>query len=246
MCWFKTKSVYRGATASPGMYGFVHRHLALANSAGGKYCGVDSEMQILGPTPVLRGFHACPAAPHQPRFPASMRLRVRPPLEQRKPHARDQNLLSAAPHCGNLYRTSGFQMATRVWGLRCRPGRRRAARITRRTWHACIAGRGHWRARRPTGSLSNCTARLYSLGSGHAIGEPAAFLEEALEYGDRTGDTRSISQAEAFNIAMAAVTGARANRETLSDYLLHPMRGVRSCAPKALPSRQLDRRGRHA
>ena len=32
------------------MYAFVHGNFALANSAGGRYCGVDEEMQILAET----------------------------------------------------------------------------------------------------------------------------------------------------------------------------------------------------
>ncbi len=38
-----------GGTGKP-MYAFVHGNLALGNSAGGKFCGVDNEMQILQET----------------------------------------------------------------------------------------------------------------------------------------------------------------------------------------------------
>ena len=38
-----------GGSANP-RYAFVHGNFALANSAGGKFCGVDSEMQILAET----------------------------------------------------------------------------------------------------------------------------------------------------------------------------------------------------
>jgi hypothetical protein len=46
-------------------YAFVHGNFALANSAGGKYCGVDSEMKILAETGCYADF-TLPTAPLHP------------------------------------------------------------------------------------------------------------------------------------------------------------------------------------
>ncbi len=46
------------------MYAFVHGNLALANSAGGKYCGVDNEMAILRGTGCYADF-TLPSAPDE-------------------------------------------------------------------------------------------------------------------------------------------------------------------------------------
>lgn len=45
-------------------YGFVHGNWALANSAGGRFCGVDSEMQILADTGCYADF-TLPSVPYQ-------------------------------------------------------------------------------------------------------------------------------------------------------------------------------------
>lgn len=55
------------ASATP-MYGFVHGNWALANSAGGRFCGVDSEMQILAETGCYADF-TLPSAPFQSQVP---------------------------------------------------------------------------------------------------------------------------------------------------------------------------------
>src|SRR6266699_2111632 len=52
----------------PPMYGFVHGNWALANSAGGSCCGVDSEMQILAETGCYADF-TLPSAPDVSQVP---------------------------------------------------------------------------------------------------------------------------------------------------------------------------------
>jgi len=49
--------------SSEPRYGFVHGNWALANSAGGKYCGVDCELQILAETGCYADF-TLPSAPN--------------------------------------------------------------------------------------------------------------------------------------------------------------------------------------
>ena len=54
--------------ASQPKYGFVHGNWALANSAGGRFCGVDSEMQILADTGCYADF-TLPSVPFQSQVP---------------------------------------------------------------------------------------------------------------------------------------------------------------------------------
>ena len=80
-----------------------------------------------------------------------------------------------------------------------------------------------------------------------AIGEPARrFLEEALEYGDRTGEYKIhfATAREAFNIAMAAVDGSSGDPGLYRDYLLHPLmraEPARAAADSFCPHASFDR-----
>jgi hypothetical protein len=84
-------SVEEGST-SP-RYAFVHGNFALANSAGGRYCGVDSEMQILADT----GCYADLTMPSAPWDPAQIKkinsiYECALPLEQAVPHRTGHDL----------------------------------------------------------------------------------------------------------------------------------------------------------
>jgi hypothetical protein len=73
-------------------YAFVHGNWALANSAGGRFCGVDEEMQILAET----GCYADMTLPSTPS-PAQISkinslYECHLPLSERAPHRRGQNL----------------------------------------------------------------------------------------------------------------------------------------------------------
>ena len=54
--------------SSQPKYGFVHGNWALANSAGGRFCGVDSEMQVLADTGCYADF-TLPSVPFQSQVP---------------------------------------------------------------------------------------------------------------------------------------------------------------------------------
>ncbi|HKG14359.1 MAG TPA: hypothetical protein VKB12_13610 [Pyrinomonadaceae bacterium] len=73
-------------------YAFVHGNWALANSAGGRFCGVDEEMQLLAET-------GCYADMTMPSFPSHAQVskvnslyECEPPLARRAPHARGRDL----------------------------------------------------------------------------------------------------------------------------------------------------------
>ena len=68
------------------MYAFVHGNLALANSAGGRFCGVDSEMQILQETGCYADM-TLPSAPGQTQVPMINKIyECDRPFDQRVSH----------------------------------------------------------------------------------------------------------------------------------------------------------------
>ena len=74
-------------------YAFVHGNFALANSAGGYACGVDSEMQILAETGCYADFTLPSAAFHPAQIGKVNSLyECNPPLDAKAPHRRGRNL----------------------------------------------------------------------------------------------------------------------------------------------------------
>src|SRR5262245_10376096 len=78
-------------------YAFVHGNWALANSAGGRYCGVDEEMQILAETGCYADF-TLPSAP-DPAQTAKINsiYECTLPLDRRAPHRRGRDLRQGRP-----------------------------------------------------------------------------------------------------------------------------------------------------
>jgi hypothetical protein len=79
-------------------YGFVHGNWALANSANGKYCGVDSEMQVLADTGCYGDF-TLPSAPSAAQTAKINSLyECGAPLEEQAPHRTGTDLrMGVAP-----------------------------------------------------------------------------------------------------------------------------------------------------
>ena len=73
-------------------YAFVHGNWALANSWGGRYCGVDDEMKVLAETGCYADM-TLPSAPTPSQVSKINSLyEVQPPLERRAPHRRGRDL----------------------------------------------------------------------------------------------------------------------------------------------------------
>ena len=74
-------------------YAFVHGNFALANSAGGRFCGVDNEMAVLAQTGCFADM-TLPTAPLHPSQTAKINsiYECSLPLEQRAPQRRGSNL----------------------------------------------------------------------------------------------------------------------------------------------------------
>ena len=78
--------------AGPARYAFVHGNWALANSANGRFCGVDDEMQVLAETGCYADF-TLPAAPNPAQVGKINAIyECALPLEQRAPHRRGRDL----------------------------------------------------------------------------------------------------------------------------------------------------------
>ena len=78
-------------------YAFVHGNWALANSAGGRFCGVDEEMRILAETGCYADL-TLPSAPNPAQVAKINALyECALPLEHRAPHRRGRNLGAGQP-----------------------------------------------------------------------------------------------------------------------------------------------------
>ena len=81
----------------PPRYAFVHGNWALANSAQGRFCGVDDEMQILADTGCYADF-TLPSAPSSAQISKINALyECRAPLDQAAPHRRGHDLQCGRP-----------------------------------------------------------------------------------------------------------------------------------------------------
>lgn len=78
-------------------YAFVHGNWALANSSGGRFCGVDEEMQILADTGCYADF-TLPSAPDRAQTAKINSLyECALPLDRRAPHRRGRDLRRGRP-----------------------------------------------------------------------------------------------------------------------------------------------------
>jgi len=97
LCDFRDRLAARGCLSrwdgqGPPRYAFVHGNWALANSARGRYCGVDEEMQILAETGCYADL-TLPSAPSPAQVAKINALyECRLPLARRVPHRRGRDL----------------------------------------------------------------------------------------------------------------------------------------------------------
>ena len=212
------------------MYAFVHGNLALANSAGGRYCGVDNEMQVLQDTGCYADF-TLPSAPDQSQVPMINSI-----------YECDNSLEQPVPHrTGNRVSVNGskptlpliftgplvFNWTRRLRGIpvpRLDDGGLAAnqpadvARLDR--WlsaNITVSGRSDW-----------IFVKLYCHGffdhdMDASIGEGARrFFSEIVDHGAGRGnfDVHFASAREAFNMAAAAIDGLRGTPGEYRDYKL--------------------------
>ncbi|MDT4895752.1 MAG: hypothetical protein QOH25_829 [Acidobacteriota bacterium] len=210
-------------------YAFVHGNWALANSARGRCCGVDSEMQILAET----GCYADLTLPSAPDISQVARINAiyqcGHPLTEQKPHRSGPSARVGDKAKLPLIFTGplAFDWERRFHGLpvpRIDNGALTAiypptsSRLNRwRGTHIGITGRPDW-----------VFVKLYCHGffdedQPAMIGDVMQrFLLEALELSERTGQFKLhfASAREMFNIAMAAIDGREGDPGLYRDYRL--------------------------
>lgn len=241
------KCLSRENSSSSPRYAFVHGNWALANSAGGRFCGVDSEMQILADTGCYADF-TLPSAPDQSQVPRINSIyQCGHRLTEARPHRSGPQLkVGDSPTLPIIF--TGplvFDWARRLRGLpvpRVDDGALaqnyplNLARLGRwRNAHISVAGRGDW-----------VFIKLYSHGffdwdQDAMIGEQMKrFLSDAIEFGERTGQFKIYfaSAREAFNMVMAALDGHSGSPGKYRDYRLRQIM-KESTGKSQLPEQRL-------
>jgi hypothetical protein len=224
-------------------YAFVHGNWALANSAGGRFCGVDSEMQILAETGCYADF-TLPSAPDRSQVPRLNAIyQCGHPLTEARPHRSGPGLSVGDKPTLPLIFTGPlvFDWQRRVRGLpvpRIDDGALAQNypldldRLKRwRGAHINVKGRPEW-----------TFIKLYSHGffewdQDAMIGEQMKrFMNEVLEFGERTGQYKITfaSAREAFNMVMAALDGHGGNPGAYRDYRLRQIMKEPSDARKVV------------
>lgn len=221
-------------TDSP-KYAFVHGNWALGNSAGGKFCGVDSELQILADTGCYADF-TLPSAPDRSQVPRINAIyQCDNPLTEARPHRSGPGLkVGDQPTLPIIFtgplvfdwsrRVRGFPIPRIDDGALAQNYPLSPDRLDSwRSAHISVSGRPEW-----------TFIKLYSHGffewdQDVMIGEQLKrFMAEVMELAEQTGRFKIhfASAREAFNMVMAAVDGCEGNPNTYRDYRLRQIMKV--------------------
>jgi hypothetical protein len=210
-------------------YAFVHGNLALANSMGGKWCGVDNEMEILAETGCYADM-TLPAAPAQSQVSMlNMIYQCGRPLSERSPHRTGRNLrvgekpvlpiILTGPLIFNWDRRRPGYIED---GALCGKYPVDTTRLNRwRKTHIAVKGRPDW-------IFIKLFCHGFFPGDQEAtMGETVKrFWSEVADEAERTGRFKIhfATAREVFNIAMAAVDGHASDPSAYRDYRLRPIR----------------------
>lgn len=249
------KCLSRFADSDLPRYAFVHGNLALANSAGGKFCGVDEEMKILQETGCYADL-TLPSAPDETQVPMLNSIyECGLPLDEKMPHRRGKSVavFGNQPELPLIF--TGplvFNWTRRIKGVPV-PRIEDGALVDNQTtdlarfnrWigaNVTVENRPEW-----------VFVKLYCHGffdhdQSASVGEKAVrFFNEAIENGARTGDytVHFASAREAFNMVLAAIDGKTGTPHEFRDYRLKSIMSARAAAEKANAPENLryDRNG---
>jgi hypothetical protein len=211
-------------------YAFVHGNLALANSCGGRFCGVDEEMQILADTGCYADMTLASAPDESQVAMINKIYECGFPLTEKVPHRRGRSLEAGRNHTQLPVIFTGplvFNWTRRIKGLpvpRLEDGAlvhnqpMDLARFNRwKNANITVKGRTDW-----------IFVKLYCHGffdhdQSASIGEDArAFFGKIIENGEKTGDYKVYfaSAREAANMVFAAIDGKTGAPGEFRDYRL--------------------------
>lgn len=219
--------------AGAGRYAFVHGNFALANSAGGRFCGVDSEMQILAETGCYADmtlptgiFHWAQTAKINSLYECGL------PLDRREPHRTGNDLrVGREPRIfplmvqGPLALALGGRRGLRVENgalLGSNPASLRRLQLWK---HASISvkGREDWLFIKLHCHSMDPTQENAVLGEGMRL-----FLRALVSGARERQETLHFATArEMVNIALAACDGREGNPGDYRDYRLKRVRESR-------------------
>lgn len=212
------------------MYAFVHGNLALANSCGGRFCGVDEEMQILADTGCYADM-SLPSAPDQSQVPLINKIyECGLPLNEKIPHRKGKSVTVNGNSVQLPLIFSGpliFNWTRRIKGLPI-PRIEDGALVSNQPMD--LARFRRWQNANITvkGNSEWVFVKLYCHGffdfdQKASIGEDASrFFNEIIENGDKTGEYKVhfASAREATNMVFAAIDGRKGNPHNFRDYRL--------------------------
>jgi hypothetical protein len=215
---------------STPQFAFVHGNLALANSSGGRYCGVDSEMRILAEVGCYADM-TLPSAPDQSQVSRINAIyQCGNALDEARSHRSGPSISVGTADVQLPVIFTGplvFNWRRRVNGLpipRLDDGAVTAnqtldlARLARwRSARIHVEGRPEWLF------IKLYCHGFFQVDQPSMIGERMLrFMGEAIEHGERTNEFKVhfASAREAFNIVMAAVDGHDGEPGLYRDYRL--------------------------
>jgi hypothetical protein len=210
-------------------YAFVHGNWALANSAGGRFCGVDEELAILAETGCYADL-TLPSAPSSAQVSKINALyECALPLERRSAHRRGKDLTVGAPPATFpliIQGPLGLNFARRIrgWPVPCIEN---GALTTR--YAPSLSRLDLWRQARITvrGRPDWVFVKLHCHGMdprdrGAMVGEPIrVFLKEVTRSSrERPYAIHFVTAREMVNIALAACDGREGDPGRYRDYRL--------------------------
>jgi len=227
-----------GADTQP-KYGFVHGNWALANSAGGRYCGVDSEMQILADTGCYADF-TLPSVPYQSQVARINSIyQCGGPLTEARPHASGPDVKVGDQLQLPIIFTGPlvFDWTRRVRGL---PVPRVEDGALAQNYPLTLDRFQRWRGAGigVKGRPDWIFVKLYSHGffdwdQDLMIGEQMKrFMGQVMEFAEKSGEFKLhfASAREAFNMVAAAVDGKEGPPGAYRDYKLRQIMHERAAA----------------
>jgi hypothetical protein len=248
----KHRCLSREHANSQPKYGFVHGNWALANSAGGRFCGVDSEMQILADTGCYADF-TLPSAPFQSQVPRINAIyQCGNSFAEARPHRSGANLKVGDKLSLPIIFTGPlvFDWTRRVRGI---PVPRVEDGALAQNYPLNLNRLDRWRGagigvkQQPNWIF----VKLFSHGffdhdQDLMIGEQMKrFMNEVLDAAERTGEFRVhfASAREAFNMVVAAVDGKEGQPGDYRDYRLRQImqeRDARTLDEEILSEREAE------